>query len=125
MADFLKAAFPEIAGGLLAILCAVIGAKIATSASRKQANKKELLETYAELFAAYYALVADERSEKNSVQFLVAVERVRLLCSAKADRIITELTPLFTADPLPLDEMSEYIRQLREAAREDLRHAGP
>lgn len=79
MTDFLKSASPEIAGGLLAILCAVIGARIATSASRKQARKKELLETYTELFAAYYALVADERSEKSSIQFMAAVERVRLL----------------------------------------------
>lgn len=123
MTDFLKAASPEIAGGLLAILCAVIGARIATSASRKQARKKELLETYTELFAAYYALVADERSEKSSIQFMAAVERVRLLCSEKSDRIITELTPLFTADPLPLDSMAKYISQLREAAKEDLRHA--
>ena len=123
MADFLKAVSPEMVGGLLAILCAVIGAKIATSASKNQARKRELLDAYAELFAAYYNFVADDRSKENSVQLMVSVERVRLLCSEKSERIITALAPLLTSDPLQIDELAKKISQLREAAKEDLRCA--
>lgn len=125
MADFLVSVASEIIGGLLAILCAVVGAKIATSATRKQSRRKELLEAYADLFASYYALVADEVSEKNSVQFMASIEKCRMLCSRQADKIIAELAPLFTSNPIPLGKMSMLISQLREAARKDLSHIGP
>jgi hypothetical protein len=124
MEDVLNAAFPEFVGGIMAVICAVIGAKIAISAAKRQERKKNLLDAYAELFSAYYDLVADDKSEKNSVHFMVSVERVRLLCSERSERLITELAPLLTSDPLQIDELAKKISQLREAAKEDLRHTG-
>ena len=123
MAEFLKAVFPEIVGGLLAILCAIIGAKLATSGERRRDRRRELLDVYTGFFAAYYNFVTDDRSKEYSVQLIASFERLRLLCSKRSEKIIVELAPLLTSDPLQIDELAKKISLLREAAKEDLRHA--
>lgn len=122
MVGFIVSVLPEIVGGIMAIMCAVIGAKIATSATKNQARKSELMDAYAALFAAYYSFVADDRSKENSVKIMVSMDRVRLLCSEKSEQIITEFAPLLTSDPLQIDELAKKISRLREAAKEDLRN---
>ena len=88
MTEFLKTIAPDFVGGILALVCAVVGAKIATSASNKRAEKDALCKVYADVFSGIYKVITTDPTDEAIFSFVTAVERARLLCSKESEEIL-------------------------------------
>lgn len=113
---------PEFIGGLMAIVCAIIGAKIATQSSEKQARTKALQIAYGDVFAGYYAYLMDD-SDEGIFQFVSAIERACLICSPEAEKTMREAISVLAAKPKDIKELGRKISLLREQAKKDVRKA--
>lgn len=118
----LESIAPEFIGGLMAIVCAVIGARMATRSSEKQAKTKALQSAYADVFAGYYACIMDE-SDKNIFGLVSAIERTCLICSPEAEETMKEAVSVLVTKPIDLRKLGEKICLLREQAKKDVRKA--
>ena len=87
MLKLLESAIPEFVGGLLALLCAIVGAKIATKSGERQERTKSLQNAYADVFAGYYICMM-ESSDKNILSLVIAIERATLICSKRSAEIM-------------------------------------
>lgn len=115
----LESIIPEFVGGLMAIVCAVIGAKMATNASEKQNKAKELREAYSDVFAGYYSCMMNMSDD--SVKCLVtAIERTCLICSTEAEQIMVDTIVVLSEEPLDTKKLGEKIQLLREQAKKDV-----
>lgn len=122
MLDMLINILPEIIGGLLAILCAIIGAKIATESNSSLAYEKELRDAYADVFAGYYARLESDSGEA-LVKLITAIERACLICSAESERIMRQTVPIVSEIDINASALGVYIRRLREEAKKDVKNA--
>ena len=122
MFELLKSTMPECVGGLLALLCAIVGAKIATKSGEKQEKIKSLQSAYADVFAGYYSCVL-ESSDKNILLFVTAVERAMLICSENSAQIMLNTLAILLVHPVDIGSLGENIQALRVSAKEDVSHA--
>lgn len=122
MKDFLVSVVPELIGGLLAIICAIIGAKIATSSSEQRERKKELMGVYSEVFANYYACALNP-SDEHKLRLVVSIERAGLVCSKKSEAIMEKILLLISEESMDIKALSEQIKELRISSKEDVRNA--
>lgn len=111
----------ELVGGVMAIICAVIGARMATRSSKAQEWHKSLQDAYADVFARYFACMV-ENSDENALAFITAEERLRLICSSESEQIIEESIPILAEDNPDLEKLGACIQKLRKSAKEDLEH---
>ena len=118
----LESIAPEFIGGIMAIVCAVIGARMATRSSEKQSKAKALQSAYADVFAGYYACIMDE-SDKNVFRLVSAIERACLICSPEAEETMKEAVSVLVSQPINLEKLGEKICLLREQAKKDVRKA--
>ena len=118
----LESIAPEFIGGLMAIVCAVIGAKMATRSSEKQSKTQALQRAYADVFAGYYACLMDE-SDKNIFNLVSAIEHACLICSPEAEETMKKAVSVLVTKPIDLRKLGEKICQLREQAKKDVRKA--
>lgn len=118
----LKSIAPELIGGLMAIACAIVGAKIATRSSEKQSKMQALQSAYADVFAGYYACIVDE-SDKNIFDLVSAIERACLICSPEAEKTMRGAVSLLATKPINLRKLGEKICLLREQAKKDVGNA--
>lgn len=118
----LESIAPEFIGGLMAIVCAVIGARMATRSSEKQAKAQALQSAYADVFTGYYACMADE-SDENILGLVSAIERTCLICSPEAEETMKEAVSVLVTKPIDLRKLGEKICLLREQAKKDVRKA--
>ncbi len=118
----LESIIPEFIGGLMAIVCAVIGARIATKSSEKQTKSKALQEAYANVFAGYYICMMNT-SDKAILNLASSIERAFLLCSPDAEEIMKETISILASSPLDAEKLAEKIFALRKQAKEDVRNA--
>ena len=109
-------------GGLLAIVCAVIGAKLATSATRRIDRAKALRDVYADIFAAYFTCTID-LSDENILRLVTAVERGMLICCEPSISLMREAIRVLAQDRPDLNTLSSIISKLRMSAKEDVRNA--
>lgn len=89
MISFLTTYGDVIVSGLMALACAVVGAKIATKSSETQERQQVLREAYADVFAGYYTYLLDD-TDRNILLLATAVERAMLICSEQSARIMKE-----------------------------------
>lgn len=122
MSDFLISISAELTGGLLAIVCAVIGAKLATSATRRIDRAKALRDVYADIFAAYFTCTID-LSEENILRLVTAVERGMLICCEPSISLMHEAIRVLAQDEPDLNILSSIISKLRTSAKEDVGNA--
>lgn len=119
MLESLEAAIPECVGGLLALLCAIVGAKIATKSGKQQERAKSLQSAYADVFAGYYACMM-ENSDKNILNLVIAIERATLICSKRSAEIMKKAIFQLSKEPVDIQELGGIICQLRDSAAKDL-----
>jgi hypothetical protein len=122
MERFLTSVAPELVGGFLAIICAVIGAKIATKSSEHQVHKKELIDAYSEVLSNCYICALD-LSDKHKMQLIVSAERAGLICSESSEQIMRNMLLLLADENPNIEEFSEQIKNLRISAKEDVSNA--
>lgn len=113
---------PEFIGGIMAIVCAVIGARIATRSSEKQSKMQALQSAYADVFTGYYACIMDE-SDENVFRLVSAIERACLICSPEAEKTMKEAASILVTKPIRLEKLGGKIFLLREQAKKDVRKA--
>lgn len=118
----LESIAPEFIGGLMAIVCAVIGARMATRSSEKQAKAQALQNAYADVFAGYYACIVDGTDE-NIFGLVSAIERACLICSPEAEATMKEATTILVTKPIDIRKLGVQICLLREQAKKDVRKA--
>lgn len=109
----------EIIGGGMAIICAIIGAKMATRSSKTLERGIALRDAYADVFAAYYKFLKDHSDEK-ALQIAIAMERAMLLCSAQSEELMKEITELLFREAENMEELGEEIQRLRVLAKKDV-----
>lgn len=119
MLKFFESVMPELIGGFMAIICAVIGAKMATRSSETREWRKSLQNAYADVFSRFFACVV-ENSDENALAFITAEERLRLICSSRSEQIIDESIPILAKDNPDFDKLGACIKKLRKSAKEDL-----
>lgn len=117
----LESIAPEFIGGLMAVVCAVIGAKIATRAEKDLKRGETLRNAYADLLAGYYNFLMDD-SEKNVFEIAVATERVILICSPQSEQLMKEILELISSDQRDSQEIGLKIQKLRKHAQNDVEH---
>lgn len=122
MLDIIKSILPELVGGILAIICAIVGAKLVIHANTLQANSKELQEAYADVFAAYYSCITS-MSDKNILGLVSAMERARLLCSPTSEELMREVVQMLLTDTEDTEKLGSKIQQLRDEAKKDVCNA--
>ena len=125
MEKFLKVylfpAVPELLGGFIALLCAIIGARAAGKWNMRQAKRTELRDAYADLLACYYVRV-QHRDEESLLKLAIASERVLLTCSSDAEILIRNAFHEAAQSPINLVRMDELEQQIRLQARKELGH---
>lgn len=119
MLKLLESAIPEFVGGLLALLCAIVGAKIATKSGERQERTKSLQNAYADVFAGYYICMM-ESSDKNILSLVIAIERATLICSKRSAEIMKEAIFQLSKEPVDIQALGGIICQLRASAAKDL-----
>lgn len=119
MIEYLKLVLPEFTGGLLALICAVVGAEIATKSNERQHRRRELQNAYASVFSGYYACMV-EMSAKNLLELVSAMEMTCLICSPASERTIRETVSILAKDPLDGEKLGGQIQLLREQAKKDI-----
>lgn len=112
----------EIIGGLMAIFCAVIGAKLATRQSKKKDKTDRLIDSYANLFAALFAAISD-RTTENMVSFVAASHRVGLISSPESQNLIEEITDLLCDPEMDTKALAKKVDALQSLAKEDVKRA--
>ncbi len=120
MLAWLQSVFPELVGGIMAILCAVIGAKIASRSTERQILRKDLLDAYAAVFAGYYACIPND-SEEAAVNLIASIERACLICSPESEAIMRQMVPMLLSDKRDYDAIGTVMSELRGEAKKDAR----
>lgn len=120
MFEWLKSAAPEFVGGILAIICAVIGAKIASHATERQILRKDLLDAYAAVFAGYYTCIPND-SDELVVRLIAAIERACLICSPESEALMRQMVPMLLSDKRDYDAIGAVMSELRREAKKDAR----
>lgn len=123
---YLPPAIPELLGGLLALACAIIGAKMAAAGSLEQSRRTTLRDAYADLFSQIFSvlkeIVEQSGASDQSVMLLaVAANRVMLTSSERAEQIIKELLPALLADHPDTNKVGQLTEALRLEAQKDLK----
>lgn len=120
----LESIAPEFIGGLMAIMCAVIGARMATRSSEKQAKSQALQNAYADVFAGYYACIVDGiDGNQNLFRLVSAIERACLICLPEAEAIMKKANAILVTKPVDIRKLGAQIYLLREQAKKDVRKA--
>ena len=119
MLELVLSVVPEFVGGILALMCAVIGAKIATISSERQSKRQDLQRAYAEVFAGYYACM-NEKTDENLLRLITAVEASCLICSEQSESIMRESIQVLTKDQVDIAELGNCIKRLREYTKQDI-----
>ena len=122
MSAWLQSAFPEFIGGIMAIVCAIIGAKMASRSTERQAQRRDLLDAYAAVFADYYACIAND-SEPAVVALITSIERACLICSPTSESLMRQLVPMLLADKRDYTAIGKTMTVLRGEAKKDARKA--
>lgn len=122
MSELLASVVPEFVGGLLALLCAFVGAKMATKSGEKLERSKSLRNAYADVFAGYYSYLTED-SDENILLLVTATERAMLICSEKSEKIMIDIVALLLTHPADSTGLGEKMQSLRASAKEDVRHA--
>lgn len=117
----LESIAPEFIGGIMAIVCAVIGAKIATRSERNLKRGISLRDAYADVLSRYYYFLLDD-SDKNVLEITAATERAMLICSPQSEQVMKEIIELLSADQRNDQEIGLKIQELRKHAQNDLEH---
>ena len=117
----LESIAPEFIGGLMAIMCAVIGAKIATRSEKNLKRGESLRDAYADVLAGYYCFLLDD-SDKNVLEITTATERAILICSPQSEQLMKEIIELLSADQRNDQEIGLKIQELRKHAQNDVEH---
>lgn len=115
----LESTIPEFVGGLMAIMCAVIGAKMATNASERQIRTKELRDAYSDVFSGYYSCMMD-MSDDSVKRLVTAIERTCLICPQETEKIMVDTIVVLSKEPLDTKKLGEKIQLLREQAKKDV-----
>lgn len=123
---YLPPAIPELLGGLLALVCAIIGAKTAAAGSLEQSRRTVLRDAYADLFAQIFsvfreATVQGEPSDQAVLLLTVAANRVMLTSSERAEQIISDLLPALLTDHINIQAVGRLTEELRLEAQKDLK----
>lgn len=121
MPEVLGSVLPEVVGGVLALVCAVVGAKLVIHADARQARGKELQEAYADVFAAYYSCLANMNDE-NILRLVSAMERTCLICSPAADALMRDTIKMLLTNADDMEELGANIQLLRNEAKKDVRN---
>ena len=112
-----------IVSGLMALACAIVGAKIATNASIESTRKQDLISAYADVFARFYERMAHDNDPEILLGLIIAIERACLVCSPKAEQILRSTIPIVSEDELDIDILAPLIKTLRAEARDDVDNA--
>ena len=104
--------------GLLSLLGVIVGARLSFRFSKRQTQKKQLREYYAELFTAYMKFV-EKRSPQNLMPLLAACEKTRLLCSVRSETVIEALEDAVARDEPNAKECGKLIAKLQHCAKDD------
>lgn len=123
---YLPPAIPELLGGLLALACAVIGAKMAAAGSLEQSRRTVLRDAYADLFSQIFSVlkeIVDQNriSDRSGILLAVAANRVMLTSSERAEQIIRELLPELLGDHPDTNKIGRLTEALRSEAQKDLK----
>lgn len=116
---YLFPAVPELLGGFIALLCAIIGARAAGKWNMRQAKRTELRDAYADLLASYY-IRAQNMDADSLLKVAIASERVLLTCSPDAEIFIRNAFHEAAQNPINLVRMDALEQQIRLHARKEL-----
>lgn len=120
MFEFIESVIPEVVGGLLALACAVVGAKMATSASKESSRREELIDAYARVFAAFYERMAHDNDPDVVVRSVTAIERACLICSPKVETLLRDALPIVAKVELDMERLAPIILSLRKETKRDI-----
>lgn len=121
MVEILALVIPDLLGGVLAIICAIIGAKIATVSTWKRDRYQELCDIYTDLFSAYYRCSSD-LSDENLFLLAVAAERVQLICPDEITEKTKQLTLRLARGEKDFIALGPLVQELRELAKNDMKY---
>lgn len=121
MIEIFKTLAPEFLGGLMAVVCAVIGAKIATHSEKNLKRGEGLRDAYADVLAGYYCFLLDG-SDKNVLKITTATECAMLICSPQSEQLMKEIIELLSADRRNDQKIGLKIQELRKCAQNDVEH---
>ncbi len=109
----------EVISGGMAIICAVIGAKMATYSSKTLERGLILRDAYTAVFSGYYGFLKDE-SEDRMLEIASAMEVAMLLCSSQSELLMSEILDLLIYSPNDLTKIGQKMNALRSSAKADV-----
>lgn len=117
----LESIAPEFIGGFMAIVCAVIGAKVATRSEKDLKRGETLRDAYAEVLAGYYDFLLNA-SDENLFKIAIATERAVMLCSPQSEELMRAILGLLSDEQRDSHEIGLKIQELRKHAQNDVEH---
>lgn len=125
--SYLPPAIPELLGGLIALLCAIMGAKIASMGNIEQSRQTALRDAYADLFAQIVESMREvsdgsDLSNQSFSRLVVAGTRTILICSGEAQKIIGKILQEAGSDQCDWAKVGSLVGDLMLEAHRDLKN---